>query len=61
MWPEWLCKDISYHKNPANARYCETCGNSTEFLKQDFLKPWEECQREINDILAIPGKDDIPY
>ena len=29
-------KKMVYHKNLGNARYCETCGRSTAFLKGDF-------------------------
>ena len=28
--------DRHYHRNPSNARHCETCGAPTVFLKAEF-------------------------
>lgn len=39
--------DVHYHKNPSNARYCETCGNPTVFFKQGILKSWEKVTNEL--------------
>lgn len=33
--------DIVYHHNPADARFCETCGNQTEYFKNGVLKAWD--------------------
>lgn len=37
------------HNNPGNARYCETCGEPTNFFKQGFLKPWEEEKADLEE------------
>lgn len=44
---------IHYHNNPGNARYCETCGEPTYFLREGFLKPWEEEQKEIKELIDL--------
>lgn len=54
-------EETIYHANPSNARFCETCGNITEFFKEKFLNSWEEYQKELNDMLGIPNDDDIPF
>jgi len=54
--------DRIYHKNPSNARFCETCGNKTEFFQNKLLKPWDVYQNEINDFLGVPDdSDNIPF
>ena len=30
------------HENPANARFCETCGTETTFFRYKLLTPWIE-------------------
>ena len=30
------------HENPANARFCETCGAETTFFHYKLLTPWNE-------------------
>ena len=30
------------HENPANARFCETCGAETTFFRYKLLTPWIE-------------------
>ena len=34
------------HKNPGNARFCETCGKPTVFLQERVLLPYDEIQEE---------------
>jgi len=42
--------DTHYHKNLGDARYCETCGQPTCFLKEGFLKSWEEAKKYIEEL-----------
>lgn len=37
------------HKNPSNARFCETCGCETNFFREGILKSWQELQGISND------------
>lgn len=32
------------HDNPGNARFCETCGKPTSFLKENILEPWHKAE-----------------
>ena len=40
------CVGIVPHDNPGNARYCETCGEKTYFLKAAILEPWHKVEPE---------------
>ena len=56
--------DVAYHKNPSNARYCETCGRPTVFLTEGILKPWEQAKSELEDDDGTTNEvdfDDIPF
>lgn len=62
-------EDTIYHKNPSNARFCETCGMQTEFFKQGLLKSWDKYRQEIDEMLgtdkensSVPfTEDDLPF
>lgn len=43
---EWDDRDqyLIQHNNPGNARFCESCGKPTYFLKENFLKTWDKVQ-----------------
>ena len=59
------------HKNPANARYCETCGAQTTFLFHGLLKYWKDVPDEYKSATplqepstggSIPGEtDELPF
>ena len=49
-----------FHKNPSNARFCETCGNKTEFFEKKLLISWEAYQKEIADMLGLEA-DEFPF
>jgi hypothetical protein len=60
--------DTIYHKNPSNARYCETCGQPTNFFKEGILQPWAKVKDQIGDdnsfdevAAAEDDFDDIPF
>ena len=56
--------DTIYHKNPSNARYCETCGQPTIFFKEGLLRPWEEVKNDnpFDEVAATEDEfDDIPF
>ena len=54
---------IIYHKNPSNARYCETCGAKTVFFEEGILQPWQEYQkeREMDSANDHSNDDDFPF
>jgi len=45
--PEY--EEVITHANPGNARYCETCGMETRFLKEGILRPWQEVVDSFTD------------
>ena len=40
-------REMAYHDNPANARFCEICGVETQFFRKGILKPWNEAKEFI--------------
>jgi Zn-dependent peptidase ImmA (M78 family)/ribosomal protein L37E len=55
-------ENVVYHKNLGNARYCETCGRSTAFLKEGILKSWEQAKPGSEESsTADVSFDDIPF
>lgn len=55
-------EDIIRHKNPSNARYCETCGRPTEFYNRKLIQDYEQENMEIeNSNEPFSDDDDIPF
>ena len=66
------CDELTQHDNPANARFCETCGRKTQFFIDGLLKTWEEIKgvepknaaQEASGFQAITQSvddDDLPF
>ncbi|HHX23710.1 MAG TPA: hypothetical protein GX723_06835 [Thermoanaerobacterales bacterium] len=62
--------DTHYHRNPSNARYCETCGNPTIFFKEKILRPWKDVNNELEAeddsafaevVATADDPDDFPF
>lgn len=51
-----LGKDGQWHTNVGNARYCEICGEKTQFFEDGLLKAWD------NEESASGGRrEDLPF
>lgn len=53
-----LCfgKEGQRHANVGNARYCEICGEKTQFFEDGLLKAWDNEESESGD-----KKEDLPF
>ena len=52
-----------WHINPANARFCETCGARTVFFEKELLLPWDKVAKE-NKTEAAPffvDEEELPF
>lgn len=53
---------MHYHNNHSNARYCETCGQPTEFLEEGILTAWDNNHHEEKeDVADSYDFADVPF
>lgn len=52
-----LGKDSSRHANAGNARYCEICGEKTQFFVDGLLKAWDAG----DELSSIRTKEELPF
>ena len=54
---------IEYHKNDSDARYCEKCGQPTNYFEEGLLKSWEDAKNliELNEAEAAEDNFEIPF
>lgn len=45
------CVGDETHRSDVNARFCEICGNPTEYFRLNLLKPWEDYRSKIDEML----------
>jgi hypothetical protein len=55
-----LCSECNY-ANLGNARYCEICGQTTEYYAKGFLLPWQEALNEQKDAVMAVAEEYYGY
>lgn len=54
-------EEVVQHRNPGDARFCETCGKPTEFYKEQILQPWEVVQKSAMDFQQTNQQNIVPF
>lgn len=54
---------LEQHKNVSDARFCETCGESTTFFKENILQPWEQLIGQLTNTHSEVNteQEDLPF
>lgn len=52
-----LSKEGCHHANVGNARYCEICGEKTQFFEDGLLKAWDASYESP----SVSKKEELPF